>query len=86
MFFTKAPPAPQMPAEAGAVPPAAVQSSQGLSIPPQATDLGAFQQPGMPVNPLVGGESQMPVNETGVVPPIQAQLGVGGPVEPTNAI
>lgn len=86
MFFTKAPPAPPMPVEAGAVPPAAVQANLGQIIPPQATDLGAFQQPGMPVNPLVGGEAQMPVNETGMVPPIQAQLGVGGAVEPTNAI
>jgi hypothetical protein len=85
MFYKQTPPAPAM--APGAATPAAVPSQAGQLLPPQPADLAAFQQPGMTINPLIGGgEQQLPVNEMTRIPSAQVQLGAGGPIEPTNAI
>ena len=50
-----------------------------------APQQGPFQAaPGLPVNPLVGGEAQAELNPP--MPSVEQQLGIAPPVEPTSAV
>ena len=74
MFF-KAPAPPSM---------AAAEAQQGFAGA-GAMPGGPIMEPsGMPVNPLTGGEPQMPVNPP--MPSLEEQAGAGGAVQPTSGV
>jgi hypothetical protein len=85
MFYVEVQ-APPPPVEQAGVPPVAAQSMEGQAIPPQPTDLSAFQQQGMPSNQLLTGAPGQEVNAQ--LPPMDQQLGGGAvpPIGPVSSI
>lgn len=77
---------PPPPAVQAGVPPVAPPAMEGQTLPPQPTDLSAFQQQGMPSNPLLMGQTGNEVQ--GELPNVEAQLGGGAvpPVSPVSSI
>jgi hypothetical protein len=72
MFFKSVPPA-QAPAPMAEQPMMPGQDAMGAPIQ---------SVPGMPVNPALGGEQQALNQEP--MPPVEAQLQPGGPIQPTG--
>jgi len=51
---------------------------------PGMPNIPVGEMPGLPVNPALGGEPQVPVNPN--MPNIEEQLGLSGPVEPSSSV
>jgi hypothetical protein len=86
MFYSEPVPPPAPPAmEAQGVPLPGAQAQQGQPVQ-QAPGLEAFQQVGMPISPLMGGEQQLPAIPPGVEN-LESQLGgqMLPPIPPSRA-
>jgi hypothetical protein len=86
MFYSEPVPPPAPPAmEAQGVPLPGAQAPQGQPVQ-QAPGLEAFQQVGMPISPLMGGEQQLPAIPPGVTN-LESQLGgqMLPPIPPSRA-
>lgn len=76
---------PQPPLPSQEQQPMPAQAPMAAPVPSEQMQPQPFQPtPGLPANPLVGGEPQMDVAEG--LPPVEAQMGVSPPIQPTSGV